>query len=1287
MGTDKIQDIPNNKLNIINESRNMNIQYIEKLLQFQKDDFPELHQAAENDNIILFIGAGIAKLYGCPLWNEMANFLVKNLRKNGMLTYAEEKILLEDAITNPRKVISICYKRCVDCNKTQIYEDAIKESVKIEDANKDKANDIFNKIFSLNAITHFTTNIDDGLKNYVENSKNFGYNIDMYNCTSPNDKKRIEQVNNNIFKDGNVIYLHGNLENISECILSVDKYLSFYNENNAFLNKLFSKIKENGSIIIFIGYSLNEWDIIEKIYKIKNGPKEVIAYLLSPIFSNELIKFNLEKDYYESFGVKAIPYIIDEQGYEKINSVFDNLSRAIEKSAYSIYEILSLIEKKDDKESNKFDKISKRTVYENKFFNEIKDIKWFDELKNRGYFKPNLDTKPIESEKGFFFIPQWNVLPYLENVSQQVMHPGNEKYIEELINIIRDVTDYHVKNDKVLDNYRTWHSFLKILCNIPNDKILDDIIDLIPIWLDSKFDTYLQGVVITEKLLPKFLTETEKDIKKAEKIIEYITEIKTIPLDVELAKSVDKKEKLEFVIDSKLLAKAFKNYIDIIEIKFSFYIIENLEKKIKILLTNEVSGTGYSFYEIEEYYKDEPLVLLTCILQRILLVKAKSDIPKTTKILKKFLKDKYLYFSKMALYVIGQNMDIYSELFWKTVTTDLGESIFANTLYVGVELKNVLNNLKNLTDVQRKILYEKIENSVKRLDFKENVKKYNAFHKQEIYKALSHDSFFKNLYDEMKKITNIDVELHSAIGNVQIHVGSGPPPLTKEEIMEMSNEKLINFLEKFITKDSWNGPTAEGLAELLGEIAKENPYKFIDNIDSFINTSYLYIYHILRGIKDAWNAKKEIDLGKLLNFIEKYINRNAFWENKFILDDDGLHIRIATSKWIIGLVSEIIQDGTKNDSLAFPEKYLEQAERIIFLLLKNIKYEENNEITDYVTYTLNSHMGKTISAFIYLTLRKARVDEKKGIKSDIKWSIELKEKYEEILDKKIIEGYTCLGQYLPEFYYLDRDWSHKKIKFIENEMGTDCWEAFMTGYLYRRVYDDIYNLMRPHYQYSLDYSFKYKIYNKLVQHISISYLRNNESLYEETSLFKKMLDLFNYEQIEHIIHFFWVKKDYVIKDDETSENIREKIIEFWRWLYNRYKDKLVINDNDKNILSYLTKLTIFLPKIDEENFNWLKLSLKHCNINYDSTLFIEYLDKLKDKGDSKETSKYIGEIFLIIPNSFISDYEQKHIHSIINFLFETNNKETASKICNLYAKRGYEFLRDIYDKYVLNTIE
>jgi NAD-dependent SIR2 family protein deacetylase len=307
---------------------------------------PELRtrikESVSNERLIVFIGAGVSKLYDCLLWNEMAIDLVNKLRDANILTHAERDVLLQETNTNPRKAISICYSKCSNSNNLHVYEKLIKDATEIKDISK--AKDIYKKIFSIKATAHMTTNIDVGLKRYVSSIQLKGGNTKTYNCTLSHDQERIRQVNYNIFKDGVVIYLHGNIENITECILPVEKYLSHYSENNSFLNEIFLRINSMKGMIIFLGYGLNEWDIIERIYKIKNFSNETKAYLLSPIFTHELTQFCLEVEYYRSFGVEPIPYIIDSEGYEKLNFVLDNLAKAVDRSMPSPYEIFSKIE-------------------------------------------------------------------------------------------------------------------------------------------------------------------------------------------------------------------------------------------------------------------------------------------------------------------------------------------------------------------------------------------------------------------------------------------------------------------------------------------------------------------------------------------------------------------------------------------------------------------------------------------------------------------------------------------------------------------------------------------------------------------------------------------------------------------------------------------------------------------------------------------------------------------------------------------------------------------------------
>lgn len=115
--------------------------------------------------------------------------------------------------------------------------------------------------------------------------------------------------------------------------------------------------------------------------------------------------------------------------------------------------------------------------------------------------------------------------------------------------------------------------------------------------------------------------------------------------------------------------------------------------------------------------------------------------------------------------------------------------------------------------------------------------------------------------------------------------------------------------------------------------------------------------------------------------------------------------------------------------------------------------------------------------------------------------------------------------------------------------------------------------------------------------------------------------------------------------------------------------------NYKKLLSDLTKLTIFLDNIDSENSKWLLRSAPYVEIDFNSSFFIEYLDKFEDE----ESIKFIGKIFLEMLSETTPDYDQKHIISIVNKIYLVDKTE-AGKICSIYGSRGYEFLRPIYEE-------
>ena len=236
-----------------------------------------------------------------------------------------------------------------------------------------------------------------------------------------------------------------------------------------------------------------------------------------------------------------------------------------------------------DKKSDKLVALIRTdAAFENYFFSKVKKINWFSFLKNADCFKP--ERVPHE-------IPEWNVCPYLERVSEQINIPRNKKYINELLQIIKNVSNHKDAHGQHIDNYGTWWSFVKILLNIPKERIPLEVIDLIPIWLDSGFDVSLVGKDIGLKLLPKFLSgdPSSEDITKAERIVDYITNVKSVKLSEERARIYNKEEEYKLVIDSYWVNDIFEKHSRDIGEKCTNRVVYSLGDKIRTLLKKDES--------------------------------------------------------------------------------------------------------------------------------------------------------------------------------------------------------------------------------------------------------------------------------------------------------------------------------------------------------------------------------------------------------------------------------------------------------------------------------------------------------------------------------------------------------------------------------------------------------------------------------------------------------------------------------------------------------------------------
>lgn len=1026
--------------------------------------------------------------------------------------------------------------------------------------------------------------------------------------------------------------------------------------------------------------------------------------------------------------------------------------------------------------------LSQDSAYEDHFFKTKKNPIWFYALKEKGYFDPkkNPSVQPADRE-GYYIIPQWNVLEYLERLAEQVNVPENEKYVDELLNIIKNVSTYKNGGGDVIDNYRTWWYFIKILLHIPNNKIPLEIIQLIPLWLKSRFGSSLVDADLATKLLPKFLNKdaSPEDLKKGELIIDYLTGIKWVntkgmfkdieeePIGVAdnhwleeaffnkgIAKLIGEigSEDIIYKLASKLktiFRKHHKtNWIDFDEnnktyrfsidheddyrfvCKISSYekkekegegaLLESLKVNPKVLfeieinaqdinefaqkieasiktmevsdeLKNEINTKSKDLYKnvLEDYSYiwlkglglqsslHEIQHILLAILAVALDKKADENISSTKAIITKFLSNEYQNpaFTRLVLFTISNHWNTFKDIFW--------DKLFNRTDVPILEIPDFEPELRVLfkenvslfSEEEKQKVVNMVDMGPQKYLPKDNPDTYVIYWKQRWYASLKENPFFNTKYEQIKALASFDDTAEDDTEGKWL--GIPKSDFSSDEMIKATNTQIATFLLGFNKKDKLEERNSEALAIALEEAVKSKPEKFATDLEPFINTGFYYIHYILNGFKKAWSDKNSFSWDHVFSFIKRYIDRPEFWKNKLIVPSGFYN---ADNTWITGVIGELVQEGTRNDEWSIPEGSFHLVKEV-FSLIANNAAKDKKDSDNYPNHVINCGLGKTLIGLVYFILRVARFEKKEN---EPRWSNDLKEIYEVFLNRNIYDAYTVLGEYLISFAYLDKEWTKKQITQIKESKDEVLWDAFMSGYLAgSRVNLDLYKLMKDSYLKSLSHNFKENQLNqRVIDHIGIAYLNGIEEL-EGDGLLGILWKNQNRTQIIEFNFYLWTQREN-LKDTKLDLQMKSKIIDFWRQIYEKYKDKKNLTKNDKEILSEVVKLIVYLAEINDENLQWLLISVPYVEEHYNSAYLLEYLNILKDKGNKKATAQKIAGIFLKTLEFSKPYYDEGDIRSIVEFLYQVNDpeiKQLANNICDKYAKAGIEIVTEIYKKY------
>lgn len=271
---------------------------------------PEVENAAQSGELVVFVGAGISRLIKCPSWEDFANQVLEQLAPNGIDYYELSQI---KSISDPKKRLSIA----------QIV--ARKKKIKID----------YPPIFTVKLEK-------DNVYSYLNsfNSSFVTTNYDKYLCpdsrkADPEEKwrfyKREHLLRVNLDRNGNVVHLHGCVDDPDNMVITTRDYLDHYStkEVQDFLRYLFER-----KTVLFLGYGLEETEVLEHILR-RGGASggeggRIRRYILQGFFQAEIGLCDLLSEYYlESFSTQLIGFPKDYKSYSQQTEVLASWSRKL----------------------------------------------------------------------------------------------------------------------------------------------------------------------------------------------------------------------------------------------------------------------------------------------------------------------------------------------------------------------------------------------------------------------------------------------------------------------------------------------------------------------------------------------------------------------------------------------------------------------------------------------------------------------------------------------------------------------------------------------------------------------------------------------------------------------------------------------------------------------------------------------------------------------------------------------------------------------------------------------
>lgn len=1242
---------------------------------------PEIRAAAKDSKLVIFVGAGVSALCESPLWDGFANKLVDHLGKGGepKLTYLELEQL--KSITDARRRASIAKGLAKELG-VPITADTYSEILHSAEPPKEGLEAY--RLLSEMSPVFVTTNYDTWLDRIPpKRLKQAGADESAVSAAPavvdlrPSYYKRSDLTVEKLLRGGAVIHLHGSCLDPGSMVISLREYIDHYADLKvqAFLKQLFKK-----HCVLFVGYSLGELEILEFIVKYHSPTTGNRHYILYPYRSSENHQLGFVERFFEhECGIQVIPFCIDKSGFAELVTVLRHWHDQLEEDVRtpSFISHADFIDEYMGEASLENRQAVIRLIAEsadltNYFFSKVEGKEWLDDVIAAGFFGPghNPPSKKVPVPDGYHVeSPRWPALSYLERLvsgdARSDLDTGRK-----ILAIVESAT--RDAESRGIDNWCTWYSLAEILSNLPTELIEARHIELVKVWLASKFRQEAVGHELGGTMLPRLLEDTcgTGGTERLTLLVEVLT---TLRKNKRLRPSP-----VGALIGDYELGKTLEPHARSLGEKCGPSVVAILLQRLKTFLGKaDDDRYGYAWRKTIEARDDDSRIdmlrdILVDTVRDSALGSAKAFPKETKTALARLLTSAHQTVRRIGIYVCGEVGGDFAVLAARKLRPDwLIDAEYRHE--IEEYLKKAFKGLPN--GQQQSILdaidaFDLTESATPGAD----VERLNSLRRRDILALLQGQGNPKadHLYKALvSRFGAPDEQPEFPIPSQPQFWDRDISPIAADGLLKKTAEEVLALVRGFQPPLDQPGPSHEGLSQVLGEAVGLKPGMIASQLTGFIDLPYAYAHRILRALKEVWSQKRDIPWRETLEFVARIVASGRFRDELSQSRDSGFQ---PTVRWVAGDIAELIEAGVKSDSNAFGSEHLRVALDVLTQLLEIVPSESTGKESDAVFEAINAPRGKVLEALVNLGLRMCRVADKEKNDHSAAWS-SVAPLFDRELGlstmQKSFEFSTLAAVYLPNIHYMDSTWALYNFDRIFPADNPKVWQCAAQGFAHAgQFYPWFFEALssRGHlekmvYSESLPEAAR----EKALQYLALGYLNGSEPITAPGSLIGRLISERRVPDLRHLCWFFWSLRGMPLGDR------RQRIFAFWAALSESIRGE---EEGNRQLLSALSVLAEFIEDLDPTTeVLWIQAA-PFANDAYHGHNMLEYLARLAEKFPAA-----VGRVYLAALNGFLPDFDPADAVRCVTWLYEAGLRDIADQICNVYLQRGSSILRDVYLKY------